>query len=308
MQMISFNGWDNCICLGNDKVELIVTTDVGPRIVRFGYINGKNLLYESQDDKGKRGGDEWRIYGGHRLWHSPEVSPRTYSPDNLPVHYSWDNLTLRLTQNIESSTGIIKELEITFNTPSQSTPYDASVTVLHRLINKNMWDIRLAPWAITALAPGGWIILPQEPYIDPADYMLPSRPMVLWHYTQMNDPRWIWGRKYIQLKYDPSIPSEQKLGLLNKQMWGAYYLDGNLFIKTFSFDPGAEYADYGCNNEVWVNGAFMELESLGPYAPVPAGGFTEHTETWSLARTDLDENVDSFDTPLISMLKDHITG
>ena len=31
-------------------------------------------------EKGKTGGSEWHIYGGHRLWHAPEVMPRTYYP------------------------------------------------------------------------------------------------------------------------------------------------------------------------------------------------------------------------------------
>jgi hypothetical protein len=301
MELISFNGWPNCIRLRNDNAELIVTTDVGPRIVSFGYIKGQNLLYVSQVDKGKRGGDEWRIYGGHRLWHSPEAAPRTYCPDNSPVNYSWNGKTLILTQNIESSTGIIKELEITLNA-------NQSVSILHRLINKNLWDIELAPWAITALAPGGRAILPQEPYIDPADYMLPSRPIVLWHYTKMNDPRWIWGERYIQLKYDPTLPSEQKLGLLNKQKWGAYLQNGELFIKTFDYDPQAEWSDFGCNNEIWVNGNFLELESLGPLAVIPPSGCAEHKEQWFLARVNPDESEDSIDTAILPLLKDFIPG
>jgi hypothetical protein len=301
MELVNFNGWPNCIKLKNDKAELIVTTDIGPRIISFGYIGGQNLLYVSQEDRGKRGGYEWRIYGGHRLWHSPEVSPRTYSPDNSPVSYSWNGKMLKLMQDIEPSTGIIKELEITINT-------DSSVSVLHRLINKNLWDIPLAPWAITALAPGGRAILPQEPYIDPTDYLLPSRPLVLWHYTKMNDPRWIWGNRYIQLKYDPALKSEQKLGLLNKQKWGAYHLNGELFIKTFDYDPRAAWSDFGCNNEVWVNGTFLELESLGPFAVIPAGGSAEHEEQWLLARADLDESEDSIDDAILPLLKDFIPG
>jgi hypothetical protein len=303
MEIVNFNGWPNCIKLKNNQAELIVTTDVGPRIISFGYIGGQNLLYVSQEDKGKRGGDEWRNYGGHRLWHSPEVAPRTYCPDNTSVSYSWNGKKLKLTQDIEPSTGIIKELEITLNTDHRSLITDHSVSILHRLINKNQWDIQLAPWAITALAPGGRAILPQEPFIDPADYLLPSRPLVLWHYTRMNDPRWIWGDRYIQLKYDPAITSEQKLGLLNKQKWGAYLLNGELFIKTFEYDPQAEWSDFGCNNEIWVNGTFLELESLGPFAVIPAGGSAEHTEQWLLARADMDESEDSIDRNILPLVQ-----
>jgi len=145
--------------------------------------------------------------------------------------------------------------------------------------------------------------LPQEPYIDPAEYMLPSRPFVLWHYTQMDDPRWIWGSKYIQVRYDPEQMSEQKLGLLNKQKWCAYHLKGELFIKTFDYDPGAVYPDFGCNNELWFDGTFLELESLGPFAKIPAGGIAEHTEHWLLAKADFDETEESIDSNLLPLLE-----
>jgi len=300
---VNFEGWPNCLRLSNDQIELIITTDIGPRIIRFGYIDGQNLLYIVPEDKGKTGGDEFRYYGGHRLWHSPEAKPRSYAPDNFPVNYSWNGKTLKLIQDIEPTTGIVKELEITLTTHHRLPTTDNRVTILHRLINKNLWDIELAPWAITALTPGGCAILPQEPYIDPANYMLPSRPLVLWHYTQMDDPRWIWGKKYIQLNYDAERMSEQKVGLLNKQRWCAYQLKGELFIKTFDYDPNSKYADYGCNNEVWVDGTFIELESLGPFAKIPSQGMAEHTEQWLLARADVNETEESIEANVLSLVE-----
>ena len=77
-------GWPHCLRLSNAEVELIIATDIGIRILHFGFIGGKNIFYLSPEDLGKTGGDHWRIYGGHRLWHAPEAIPRTYSPDNEP--------------------------------------------------------------------------------------------------------------------------------------------------------------------------------------------------------------------------------
>ena len=34
----------------------------------------------------------------------------------------------------------------------------------YRLINNNLWDIELAPWAISVMAEGTVGIIPQEPY------------------------------------------------------------------------------------------------------------------------------------------------
>ena len=49
---------------------MIATTDVGPRIIRFGFVGEENEFKEYEDTTGQVGGDEWRIYGGHRLWHA----------------------------------------------------------------------------------------------------------------------------------------------------------------------------------------------------------------------------------------------
>jgi hypothetical protein len=97
--------------------------------------------------------------------------------------------------------------------------------------------------------------------------------------------------------------SEQKLGLLNKQRWCAYHLKGELFIKTFDYDPNSKYADYGCNNEVWGDGTFIELESLGPFAKIPSQGMAEHTEQWLLTRTEANETEESIDANVLALLK-----
>ena len=41
-----YGGWKNCIRLSNGRIELVATTDVGPRIIRFAEVNGKNLFKE----------------------------------------------------------------------------------------------------------------------------------------------------------------------------------------------------------------------------------------------------------------------
>jgi hypothetical protein len=285
MEIVNFEGWPNCIRLFNNEIELIITTDIGPRIIRCGYKNKQNLFYVSDQEKGKTGGNQWHIYGGHRLWHAPEVMPRTYFPDNINVDYTWNGKTLTLRQNVESTTGIIKEMDITLDS------YKNHVNIVHRLTNNNLWTIETSPWAITALAGGGKAILPQEPYIHPDEDLLPARPIVLWNYTCMSDSRWIWGNKYIQLKHEETISSEQKIGILNKQGWTAYININVMMVKYFSFDPDVIYPDYGCNNEVYVNEHLLEIETLGAVTKILPGKYVEHTEDWYL--TTLENNLQS---------------
>ena len=92
-----------------------MTTDVGPRIIRFGHVGGPNLFCEFEGHLGQTGGDAWLPYGGHRFWHAPEVHPRTYWPDNGPVPHGYAGHTLTLRQPVEGSTGLEKQLEITLD-------------------------------------------------------------------------------------------------------------------------------------------------------------------------------------------------
>ncbi len=298
MEKLAYGGWDNCVRLSDGVIELIATTDVGPRIIRFGFVGGANLFFEKPEDMGKTGGSEWRIYGGHRLWHAPEASPRTYSLDNSPVAYQWDGAILKLQQATEPETGIGKEIDVTLH------PGAGRVSVLHRLTNENPWEIELSAWALTAMAAGGRAILPQEEYRSHPEYLLPARPLVLWHYTDMSDPRWTWGPRYIQLRQDPGATTKQKVGLLNSLGWAAYALGDDLFVKRYPFRRGAEYPDFGCNTEVFTDAAMLEVESLGPMIRLdPDGGSVEYREEWYLfqARPGVDEqSLDEVLGPLVA--------
>jgi hypothetical protein len=189
-----------------------VTTDIGPRIIRFGTVGGQNLFKEYKNQLGKMSGQNWNILGGHRLGHAPEANPRTYYPDNELLVHNWDGRTLKLIQNIEPTTGIGKEIEITLDKMGNH------VKVVHRLINHTTWPIEAAVWCLSVI---GRPIVPNEPYHS--------------HYTNMADKRWIWGTKYVQLRQDPNADTSQKIGVFNAQGWAAYYLNKQLFVKQFGW-------------------------------------------------------------------------
>ena len=294
---IAFGGWQNCIKISNDEIELIVTSDIGPRIVRFGFINKQNFFYLVPDDAGKTGGERWRIYGGHRLWIGPESMPGSYNPDNAKVEFEVYDNGIKLMQRKESITGVVKEMEI------RLAPHKNEVTVLHRLINQNLSDMELSVWPLTMLARGGRAIVPQEPFGEGDDFLLPARSLALWQYTKMNDPRWVWGEKYIQANQDPVFTSEQKIGVTNKQGWAAYHLNEELLIKKFDFSPRAVYPDYGCNNEIYMNGDFLEIETLSPLTKLVPGEPVEHTEHWLLTKATAGESEESIDENILPLVK-----
>lgn len=296
MEKIAFNGWPNCLRLHNGEVELIVSTDVGPRILAFNFLGEDNLFYLTPEDAGQTGGGQWRIYGGHRLWHAPENIPLTYHPDTAPVQYSGNSRQLTLTQTIEPATGLVKQIDIAL--PASGS----TVQITHRLLNQGNATSFLSPWAITMLVPGGFAIIPQEPFGEEDDFLLPARPLVLWHYAQMNDPRWTWGNRFILARHDETIAKAQKIGVLNTQGWAAYALQDRVFAKRFGYQRGETYPDMHCNNELYFNERFLEIESLAPAAPIPPGGNAEHIEQWSLLRLRLDQDEESPASQLLPAL------
>jgi hypothetical protein len=296
MEKVKYGGWENCIRLSNGEMELIITTDIGPRVIRCGFIKGQNMFHEFTADLGKKGGDEWRSYGGHRLWHAPEAMPRTYALDNAPVRYEWDGKSLLLFQPVEKETGVEKQIEITLFP-------DNNVTLKHRIINRNLWDVQLAAWCLTVMAQNGRAIFPQEEFRPHPEYLSPARPLVLWHYTNMSDPRWKWGEKYIQLSQDPKATTKQKVGLLDKQEWAAFVLGEDVFIKKFAFDENATYPDYGCNAETFTNNEFIEVETLGPLSTLKPGSGIEHVERWTMAKAKVGTDEASIDAVLLPLVK-----
>lgn len=302
-ERISYRGWNNACKLSNGVVELIVTADVGPRIIFYGFCNGENLLHEVEEDAGKTGGSEFRLYGGHRLWVSPEVE-RTYYPDNTPVAVSQHGRATRFTaqrEELAPGTNLQKELEI------ELAATGSEVRITQRIKNDDTRSTTLAPWSPTMMRAGGRTILPLPPRIAmDKDHYRPVGAFGIWSFTDFADPRWVLGTAYIQLRQLANPQGrfkEQMAGIYNTAGWGAYFRQGYLFVKRAAVISDARYPDFGCNFEVFTNPDFIELETLGPVVELRPGEAVEHVERWWLfADVPSGENdawIDSAVVPLV---------
>jgi hypothetical protein len=276
LERIDYRGWPNCYRFANERVDLIVTTDVGPRIIRFGFVGEENEFHEFENQLGLTGGDEWRVYGGHRLWHAPEAHPRSYHPDNAPVQLEQHDDVVCLIQPTESTTGIRKEIDV------RLSPDEAHVEVTHRLVNTNLWSAKLAPWALSVMAKGGTGIVPLPPRGSHEENLLPTGSLTLWAYTEMQDPRWTWGDKYMLLRQDPSSQKAQKAGLRVPDGWAACVRQGHLFVKKFAYQENADYPDLGSSVELFTNADMLEVETLAPLIMLGPDASIEHVEHWFL--------------------------
>lgn len=276
VEKTAYAGWPNCYRLANESIEAIATSDVGPRIIHFGFLGKENEFQLMAGQAGLVGGEAFRLYGGHRLWHAPEDPQRTYYPDNEPIFCQIEGDSILLRQPVERTTGIQKEIEI------QLFADHPGMQVTHRLINRNLWEVELAPWALSVMAAGGTAILPLPERIPWPARLLAGSSLALWSYTDLSDPRWTWGEKFILLRQDQAALRPQKIGLLNEAGWLAYARNGHLFVKCFTYQPAARYPDLNSSAEVYTDQVFLELETLGPIRGLAPGGAVEHREHWFL--------------------------
>ena len=279
IERFNYKGWANSYRISNGEVEAVVTSDVGPRIMRYGFVGGQNFFREFPDQLGTSGETSWVPRGGHRVWIAPEDPVKSYAPENGPVPIEVNGDVLTATQPVEPLTGI--EKQITVKMAASGT----GVEVIHRLRNATGAPCRLAPWALTMFAQSGTGIHGFPPRGTHPEMLAPTNPLVMWAITDMADPRWRLSKKYLALRQDPNHPEPQKLGSFHHQTWGAYLLNGELFVKRYQAegDP-TSYPDFGCSFETFTNADILELETLGPLTTLAPGESVSHTERWSAHR------------------------
>lgn len=262
--------------LTDGVIELDVTTEFGPRVIRYGFVGGQNLMLTIPAELETAGGEDFKCRGGHRLWVAPEMMPATYYPDNVPVMVErWDG-GLVATAPVER-VGLQKQMTI-------EMLGEGRVRLAHRLWNRGDWPIEVSIWALTMMAPGGLGIAGFPPRGTHPEMLAPTNPLIMWAFSDFTDERLKITKKYLTLRQERAIARPNKFGLWSRDTWGAYLLGGDLFLKRAEGEAGARYPDFGASFEMWVNGDTLELETLSPLRVLTPGDSIVHGEEWELHR------------------------
>jgi len=240
MDRIAKWGWPNVLRLADDRVELLVTLDVGPRVFELSIARWAERLQGV-----RRPGGHVRRPGMGRARRAPPLDlaggfdahlrPRTTGRSRSPPCRAG-----RRSGRTTRSTALRKEMELTLES--------GQVHALHRITNTGTTPATLAAWALTVLAPGGVEIIPLPPKrphpgspenASSADEYSPNQSLVLWPFTDLSDPRWTFGRRFILLRQDAGVAGPTKIGLLHREGWAAYAVQGCLFVKRSRGSRGA---------------------------------------------------------------------
>ncbi len=287
IELIPYGGWKRNARLFNGELELVVSLDVGPRVLRCGFKGWRNLFGEFPEQLGKAGEKKWMLRGGHRLWVAPETRDRTYELDNGSVQVEEIRNGLRVVAKPGPVTRLRKTLEIRLAADRNR------VTIDHTLTNEGRKPAECSAWALSVMAQRGLAILPLPKIARGSGAFAPNQNWSLWSYTDLGDPRLSFGSRFILVRQDPRL-GPTKIGMAHRQGWVAYLVNGCLFVKRFKRDDSSVYPDGNVNLEVYTDKRILELETLAPLVTLRPGQSTTHREEWTVFK----------DVPAYSSVKD----
>lgn len=266
--------WGKVLWLSDTYAEVGVALEFGLRVVHISCPGMENLCYEQPKDlsDGFTTPAGWRLYGGHRLWMTPE-SDDSYYPDNAPVSYTVEENGVLVEQQPDSWLGIRKLLHITFT--------GSGIKLDNIIINDSGKSIEGASWGVNTLSAGGTAVI-DFPNTQPGDYV-PRRVVSLWADTNLHDARIRFSKDSLTACHKPS-KDYFKIGLYCDPGKAVYENKGQRFTLTFGADALESHPDNGCNFELYMCSEFMELETLGRKQTLKPGEAMSHTEMWQLSK------------------------
>lgn len=263
--------------LDGGDVSVTVSASMGPRILALAGADGRNLLAELPEARIELPGlPAYRMLGGHRLWHTPEVPASTYRPDESPVIVAEVDGGVDLVGADDPVQGVQKRLRVTIE--------DGRVHLEHEVRNTSTSAITTAAWAITQVPPRGeawvpfWVGELDGPY-------LPSRAIVLWPYSSLRDERLVLEDDAAIVRGIAGSSGRVKVGTQRGRGWIAWRDGATVLVIRAAQEPGV-YGDMGAATQCYSCGDFVELETIGPAQTLAPGEATVHRQTWQVATVD----------------------
>ena len=276
MEFINYPNYGKSVCLSNNEIEIIITIEKGPRIIRCGFIDEINLFTDKLTDGGIDVPEGyWKNYGGHRLWIAPEELPRTYEIDRETRVEEIEN-GIKVISSTDPNTRMRKEMHITLD------PKNNQVEVDHLIFNENCWDVECSVWPVSVMTTGGIAILSLPEFRPHDGNLAPCHNLASWRYTKMADPRWTWGNEYILLRQDDQYEEPQKIGMFSLNGEFGYAVEGFFFKKSFEVSNNQVHPDMQTNMEVFTQPGMLELETLSPMTKIAPSKNASLKETWNL--------------------------
>lgn len=268
IEKVTYGPWREAYRCVYNSLEMVVVTEIGPRIMSFKMMGGTNILFE--DTVGISLGN-WKIYGGNRMWLAPETA-QTYLPDNDPCETAIDGNILRVAQRPDPN-GLQKIMEVA---PDRETG-----GFIVRYILRNIGNMLStgAMWMLTCVVPTRvvtpWGSGSEQWHTNMARYWRNWAGQT----SNVASPQWKPNNDYFLIEPTGEVG---KVGLFSEEGFLAALRPESTFIKTYQPFVGVQFPDGGCNIELYTCKHFMEMETLSPIYTFYPGREHVHTERWIL--------------------------
>jgi hypothetical protein len=252
-----------------------VATGYGPRVIGLSLGGGPELFAQLPPEVviERPDGGTYRFHGGHRLWASPEVPEITYAPDEHPCDVTRGRDQVAINGPADRA-GLAKSIVVRLD--------GGRLSVEHTLLNQGPGTIAAAPWAITQLPLGGSALMPLA--APGSEGLQASHSLVLWPYTDLSDPRLRW--RELALVIETVAGPKFKVGSGPAPGRLGYLRQGHLFTKEVAAVGPGTYPDRGAVAQIYADGSFCELESVGPITELAPGEAVSHIELWAVETCD----------------------
>ncbi len=283
-EYVSYRGWEQCIRLSNDSVEVVINPQYGGQILHYSHIGKDNVLWADSVING------WGLDDYIRTRRSPDAGRFDVGYERLTENThdvvwageyhilagSIDHLIIR--SDICSAMGIVVEREFRLGA------HDSSLTIEQRMRNISNSAVEYCFWTRTLLPSGG-----------------------VYHATYVESQRYLRGFSEISLIDDSLLetpPSESRImaceGIFTAYPYGeqrrygidtrdgisSYQRAGVLYRKECDYVEGGRYENNRGErfaNMIYFNDDFIELEPHSTMEQIEPGGEFSYTEVWSLS-------------------------
>lgn len=292
---LTWHGWAGSVRLSNGIVEAVVVPAIG-RVMCFQFIGHPETspVFVNQEWEGKTVADAdpatWAAFGGDKLWPSPQGEWAGHNVRAWPPDQAFDG-DPEIAQDVPGGVRLTTPDSTAFAARATRTltlkPGEARLYIAQTLLKdsdasggRDGFPIGL--WSVTQTRGDGTVFLP-----------LPTGGTPPPGFRSLGDagdtpaaPYFTTQARLLRIIRDRT--KSHKVGAGAPAGWMASLYGGTvLFSEHSPYRPGALYPDGGSAAEVYTNAgatAYIEMEMLGPLAPLSHGGRMEHDIYWQLQR------------------------
>lgn len=263
------------VTLTGDGIEVTLDCSRGPRVTSL-LADGTQLMAELSPPVYAEAstGPRIELTGGHRLWVAPEVPELTYG---------FDDLTGGLVRDGDAV--VVEDADTPLARRVRATLAGRTVLLQHTVTVAGGPSVRIAPWALSQLRPGGTVVLPVS-RSDRDDHGLQaSGSVITWPYTDLADERYSFTGDAVVVDSTLDDRPPTKIGVDGLAGWAAYVLDDIVLVMRWMPPaPDAALADLGAVAQTYIAPRFVELECLGAVRAVEPGGRADLAVRWTIHR------------------------